>query len=151
MKKDNPRPITSFLEDDFELGSRLGSKRRKVVKPTVSKPIEVHKGTLLPNLVKSVLNDPPLEVDHGKGKQISDTKITKKTKRINRTKKATAKTDDLQLTGFKAFSFLICRLVIMIVAFAIALWLYTAIDKFITDIQIERLAKSPEFIINSRL
>ena len=130
MRKVNPRPVGSFLEDDFDLSS---IKRRK-------KPIEkLHsappKESKLPDLIKTVLPEavPPVEAVKEK-KRVKKAKIPT----INNERpvlKADRRGGFFQTAGI----FCIRWLIMPAIAVAMCLLLYATIDGVIEDLRDDRI------------
>ena len=153
MIKENPRPLVSFLEDDFELGSR----RRRPAKPVKSVQ-SVQKESKLPGLIKSVLPDAP-SVTKSKLPEIKKPEIKKPVKtevadialpktsavRIMPTQERAVDYkfedfgDEKDSIAKNAAVFAVRWLVMPVVTVIISLVLYSTIDGFITDWQNERI------------
>lgn len=128
MRRENPRPLASFLEDDFDLSSL--KRRKKPLKNLSSTRSE----SKLPELIKAVLPEataaPANEVKRVKNTPI--TKISATEAEIPRTKK---KSNLLQNVGV----FILRWIVMPTVAIIICLLLYVTIDGFIDDLRNERI------------
>lgn len=129
MRRGNPRPVASFLEDDFDLYSL---KRRKRPLKNLSRTRSESK---LPELIKTVLPEATA----------TPAKVTSH-KEVRRTKNAQASRTPAVVIPRKrgnvlqnAGVFMLRWIVMPAVSVIICLLLYVTIDGFIEDLQNDRI------------
>jgi len=133
MRRENPRPVASFLEDEFDLSSL---KRRK--RPLNNLRSSPPKESKLPDLIKTVLPDAAPPVEPVKEKkwarkaQPAEVPMVDLERPVIRTRKSGGA---LQTAGV----FVVRWLVMPAVAVIMCLLLYATIDGFIEDWQNDRL------------